>query len=74
GFEHVWAIADEDVQRSNEEKTSSVHFLRFELTPEMAAAVKTGAAVGVGIEHAAYCHQVDPVPEGVRNALSQDLD
>lgn len=74
GFDHVWAIADEDLERSNEEKTSSVHFLRFELSPEMAAAVKAGAAIGVGIEHEAYCHQVDPIPDGVRNSLAHDLD
>ncbi|MBI3344688.1 MAG: DUF3501 family protein [Gammaproteobacteria bacterium] len=74
GFDHVWAIADEDLARSNEEKTSSVHFLRFQLSPEMAAAVKAGAAIGVGIEHEAYCHQVDPIPDGVRDSLALDLD
>ena len=74
GFDHVWAIADEDLARSNEEKTSSVHFLRFQLSPEMVAAVKAGAAIGVGIEHEAYCHQVDPIPDGVRDSLAHDLD
>ena len=74
GFDHVWAIADEDLARSNEEKTSSVHFLRFQLSPEMVAAVKARAAIGVGIEHEAYCHQVDPIPDGVRDSLAHDLD
>ena len=74
GHEHVWAIADEDMERENEQKTSSVHFLRFELTSAMAAAAKAGAAIGVGIEHPAYCHQVDPVPDDVRASLVQDLD
>lgn len=74
GHEHVWAIADEDLERETEQKTSSVHFLRFELTPAMVAAAKAGAAIGVGIEHPAYCHQVDPVPDDVRASLVQDLD
>ncbi|MEO7557747.1 MAG: DUF3501 family protein [Gammaproteobacteria bacterium] len=74
GFEHVWGIADEDLERSNDKKTSSVHFLRFELTPEMAAAAKAGTAIGVGVEHPAYCYQVDPIPDGVRKSLLVDLD
>ena len=74
GFDHVWAIADEDLDRSNQEKTSSVHFLRFEFTPEMIAAAKSGAAIGVGIEHEAYCEQLDPVPENVRASLAADFD
>ncbi|MEW6353148.1 MAG: DUF3501 family protein [Pseudomonadota bacterium] len=74
GFERVWGIADEDLDRSTEQKTSSVHFLRFELTPAMIAAAKAGAALSMGIEHPAYCHQVDPVPEHVRKSLVLDLD
>ena len=74
GHEHVWAMADEDLERENEHKTSSVHFLRFELTPQMVSAAKAGSAIGVGIEHPAYCHQVDPVPGDVRVSLVQDLD
>src|ERR1043165_3689727 len=54
GHARVFAIADEDLERENEEKTSSVHFLRFELTSEMSAAVKSGGAVGAGIDHAHY--------------------
>lgn len=74
GYERVWAIADEDLDRSNEKKTSSVHFLRFELTPQMVAAIKTGAGVGVGIEHPAYTHRVGALPEATRDALAVDLD
>ncbi|MEO5573420.1 MAG: DUF3501 family protein [Gammaproteobacteria bacterium] len=74
GFDHVWGIADEDIKRSNEKKTASVHFLRFELTPEMITAAKTGAAIGMGVEHPAYCYQVDPIPDNVREALLVDLD
>ncbi len=73
-FDHVWAIADEDMEREDQSKTSSVHFLRFEFTPQMIAALKAGAAIGVGVEHQAYCHQVDPVPENVRASLAADFD
>ncbi|HEC11916.1 MAG TPA: DUF3501 family protein [Acidiferrobacteraceae bacterium] len=73
GHEHVWAIADEDMERENSEKTSSVHFLRFELSPEMVASAKADQPIAVGIEHEAYCHQSDPVPETIRASLSQDL-
>ncbi|OGI58769.1 MAG: hypothetical protein A2V58_08325, partial [Candidatus Muproteobacteria bacterium RBG_19FT_COMBO_61_10] len=58
GFDPVWAIADEDMERDNEEKTSAVHFLRFELTPDMIKAAKNGAAIGMGIDHPAYTHRV----------------
>lgn len=74
GFEPVHAIADEDLERETAEKTSSVHFLRFDLTPEMIAAAKDGAAVSVGIDHARYQHKVDPLPVNVRDALVGDLD
>jgi hypothetical protein len=73
GQERVYAIADEDLERATEDKTSSVHFLRFELTPDMAAAVKQGAAIAMGIEHEAYTHTVAAVPEGVRRSLADDL-
>lgn len=71
--EPVWAIADEDMERENDEKTSSVHFLRFELSAGMVAEAKAGQPIAAGIEHAAYCHQSDPVPESIRASLSQDL-
>ena len=73
GQERVYAIADEDLERSTEDKTSSVHFLRFELTPAMVAAVKQGGAIAMGIEHETYSHTVDAVPEAVRRSLANDL-
>ncbi len=73
GFDRVYAIADEDLERENEEKTSSVHFLRFELLPSMIAALKDGAALAVGVDHAQYRHAVDPVQEPVRSALIADF-
>jgi hypothetical protein len=73
GFEPVRPIADEDLERENETKTSAVHFLRFEITAPMAQAVKQGAAISMGIDHPAYAHTVDPVPPAVRDALAQDL-
>lgn len=73
GCEKVWAIADEDLERDNEEKTSSVHFVRFELTREMIASANAGGAVSVGIEHEKYCHQVEPIADNVRASLVRDL-
>jgi hypothetical protein len=74
GFEQVWAIADEDLERETAEKTSSVHFLRFELNPAMVKAVKRGAGIGMGIDHAAYRYSIEAVPENVRRSLAADLD
>jgi hypothetical protein len=73
GHPRVFAIADEDLERENDEKTSSVHFLRFELAPAMVAAAKGGAAVSIGIDHDAYRHSVDPLPQAARDALVLDL-
>jgi len=73
GHARVFAIADEDLERENEEKTSSVHFLRFELSPAMVAAAKGGAAVSIGMEHDAYRHAVEPLPQAARDALVCDL-
>ena len=73
GCAKVYAIADEDMERENEEKTSSVHFLRFELTQEMAAALKYGVGLAIGIDHARYAVALDPVPEVVRASLAGDL-
>ena len=69
----VFAVADEDLEREDESKTSSVHFMRFELTADMNAAVKSGASVAMGIDHPAYDMQVDAVDTGVRDSLMQDL-
>lgn len=69
----VYAIADEDLERENADKTSSVHFLRFELTPAMAADAKTGAAIALGIDHPNYNHATAPLPDHVRASLVADL-
>jgi hypothetical protein len=73
GHARVFAIADEDLERENEEKTSAVHFLRFELTAAMVAAAKGGAAIAIGMDHDAYRHAIDPLPQAAREALVRDL-
>lgn len=73
GLDRVFAIADEDLERENEEKTSSVHFLRFELSPAMAAQVKAGAPIGVGIDHPNYKYEVSPLGPAQRDSLARDL-
>jgi hypothetical protein len=73
GHERVYAIADEDLERENEEKTSSVHFLRFELTGPMIAALRGGAAVSAGIDHEHYRHAVEPLSAATRQTLIADL-
>jgi len=73
GFDPIRPIADEDLEREDEEKTSAVHFLRFNLTPDMVTAVKQGAEIGMGINHPEYTHLVDSIPVIVRNSLAQDL-
>lgn len=70
----VYAIADEDMEREDEHKTSSVHFLRFELTPAMVQAVKRGAGIAFGIDHPEYRHTVDALAPAARDALVRDLD
>jgi len=71
--ERVYAIANEDLERSTPDKTSTVHYLRFELTPEMIADVKKGAPVKVGVDHAKYTHET-VLPDNIRASLAQDLD
>jgi len=73
GLDRVWAIADEDLERENKDKTSSVHFLRFELTPEMVVAAHNEANISVGIDHDAYRHALDPLPSSIRDSLVADL-
>ena len=72
GFERVYAIADEDLERENEEKTSAVHFVRFELTRPMCDALRVGAAVSVGVDHPEYRAGGELAPE-VRAALAADV-
>ncbi len=71
--ERVFAIADEDTERSNEQKTSAVHFLRFELTAAMIARLRDGARLALGIDHDHYRHEVRDVPAPVRQALLADF-
>jgi hypothetical protein len=73
GFDRVWAIADEDLERENDDKTSSVHFLRFELSAQMCVQVKAGAAIGAGIDHDNYRHAVASLPQNVRDSLAKDI-
>lgn len=72
GFDRVHPIANEDLDRETEDKTSSVHFVRFELDAEMAAAVKQGASISAGIDHPEYS-EVVAVPADVRDSLAGDL-
>jgi len=72
GQERVWAIADEDLERENEHKTSSVHFLRFELSEGMAQALKKGASLAMGIDHSRYSATLE-TPPAVRGSLARDL-
>lgn len=74
GCERSRAIADEDLERSNESKTSAVHFLRFELSAAMIAALAGGAGLAAGIDLPAYTHSIERVPEALRAALLADLD
>lgn len=71
-YARVHAIADEDMERENEEKTSAVHFLRFELTPDMIAGLNAGAAIAMGVDHPVYMAE-KVVPQNVRDSLCADL-
>ena len=73
-FDRVYAIADEDLERADEEKTSAVHFMRFEFPAPQVAALKAGAAFVAGIDHDNYRVEVGPVAENIRNSLLNDLD
>jgi hypothetical protein len=73
GHPRVFAIADEDLERENEEKTSAVHFLRFELNPGMIASLRLGAALAAGVDHEHYRHVVHEVPAPTRRALTADF-
>jgi hypothetical protein len=72
GCDRVFAIADEDLERENDEKTSAVHFMRFELTAPMIAALHAGKALAAGVDHPRYRHQVQ-VGDVVRQSLTGDL-
>ena len=74
GCPSVYAIADEDLDRETDEKTSSVHFLRFELTKEMVDALRYGVGLAMGVDHPHYTASLDPLPTAIRAALLKDLD
>ena len=73
-LERITPIADEDLERADEEKTSAVHFMRVELSAEQVQALKDGAPLAAGIDHDVYQVEIRPVAENIRNALLQDLD
>jgi glycerol-3-phosphate dehydrogenase subunit C len=73
GHTPVYAIADEDLDRTRDDKTSSVHFLRFELTAAMKQALQSGAALAMGVDHPAYRATLDPVPQPTLAALLVDI-
>ena len=69
----VLAFADEDLDRATDEKTSAVHFLRFQLPASSVAAAKSGADISIGIDHSNYSFAVDPLPQNIQDSLVQDL-
>jgi len=69
----VHPIANEDLDRETEDKTSAVHFMRFKLKPDMVKKAKAGAKIAMGIDHPAYQHSLDPIPENIRQSLVNDL-
>ncbi|MEO0315757.1 MAG: hypothetical protein RI928_2213 [Pseudomonadota bacterium] len=73
GQPRVYAIADEDLDRETAEKTSAVHFVRFELTPEMKSALKSGAQMMVGCDHPNYPVHIEELPQETLSALLKDL-
>jgi hypothetical protein len=73
GHDPVYAIADEDLERETAEKTSSVHFLRFELARDMIEALRQGASLSMGISHPAYEIPSVAITAAVRNSLLDDL-
>jgi hypothetical protein len=73
GCDKVYAIADEDLERENEEKTSSVHFMRFELTSEMVQSAKHGASISIGVDHVAYMAKTGELSRETRDSLTSDL-
>jgi hypothetical protein len=74
GFDRVYAIADEDLERSDEKKTSAVHFMRFELSAGEVDALKSGASLTAGIAHENYQVEIPALPENIRLSLIGDLD
>ena len=74
GHQRVYAIADEDLERSNEQQTSAVHFLRFELSGEQVGSLRNGASLAAGIDHDSYRVEISPLTDNIRQSLLADLD
>jgi len=72
--DRIYPIADEDLERATEDKTSAVHFLRFELTPSMIADLHKGATISAGVEHENYTVTLDAIPDNVAASLAGDLE
>jgi len=73
GCDKVYAIADEDMERETDEKTSAVHFMRFQLTPEIITAIKNGAMIAMGVDHENYFVDLKAIPAATRESLANDL-
>ena len=73
GYDRIYAIADEDLERASTEKTSSVHFSRFEFTAEMVTAIKNGAAIAMGSDHPNYNYRVDEIDPETQGSLIKDF-
>ena len=73
GFDKVWSIADEDLERSTENKTSAVHFMRFEISDDMATALKAGADWHIGVQHPVYTYS-QVISGDYRDNLINDLE
>ena len=74
GQDKIYPIADEDLERATDDKTSAVHFLRFELTPSMIAEIHKGASISAGVEHEYYNVTLDAIPDNVAASLANDLE
>lgn len=70
----VYPIADEDLERATDDKTSAVHFLRFELTPAMIADIHKGSIISAGVDHENYKVTLDAIPDNVAKSLAEDLE
>lgn len=73
-FDRVYAIADEDLERADETKTSAVHFMRFEFPSEQSAALRRGASLIAGIDHDSYRVEINPIADNIRQSLQNDLN
>ncbi|MGB1310741.1 MAG: DUF3501 family protein [Leucothrix sp.] len=73
GFDKIYAIANEDLERETDAKTSAVHFLRYELTDDMVAAAKQGTAINAGVEHENYSHELSPIATNISASIAGDL-